>query len=54
MTSSPRGAELHELLGLKVNRTESKNLNANATLPVPADLSAEALLELWKEARNGS
>ena len=46
--------ELHALLGLHVSRTESKNLNINATLPAPADLSAEALLELWKESRNGS
>jgi hypothetical protein len=43
--------ELHRLRGLHIERTESKNLNINATLPVPADLSAEALLDLWKEAR---
>jgi phage terminase small subunit len=45
--------ELHELLGLKVSRTESKNLHVHATVPAPTDMSPQALLELWKGARRG-
>jgi len=44
--------ELHELLGMRINRTESKSLNINATVPAPADVTAEALLTLWKESRS--
>jgi phage terminase small subunit len=44
--------ELHALLGMHVSRTESKNLNINATLPAPTDLTPEALLDLWKAARS--
>lgn len=43
--------ELHELLGLKVHRSESKNLNLNATVPTPQNVSPEDVLELWKATR---
>jgi phage terminase small subunit len=46
--------ELHELLGLKVSRSESKNLNINATVPAPADMTPDALLQLWKDTRHGA
>jgi len=44
--------ELHDLLGLRVNRSESKNLNLTATVDAKAtDVSADALLDLWKDSR---
>lgn len=41
---------LHELLGLKIHRSESKNLNINATVPAPA-VTAEDALAAWKASR---
>lgn len=39
--------ELHELLGMKVSRSESKNLNVNIAASAPADLSAEDILAAY-------
>lgn len=44
--------ELHELLGMRVNRSESKNLTVHATVDAKtSDVSADNLLALWKDAR---
>lgn len=42
---------LHELLGLKVHRSETKNLNLNANVPTPQNVSPEDVLALWKATR---
>jgi hypothetical protein len=46
--------ELHRLRGLHIERSESRSLSITAHVPAPADMSPQALLELWKGARNGS
>jgi hypothetical protein len=42
--------ELHMLLGMAVHKSESKNLNINATVPTPA-VSVEDALAAWKATR---
>jgi phage terminase small subunit len=43
--------ELAELMGWHVSRSESKSLNINANVPVPQNVSAEDVLDLWKATR---
>jgi phage terminase small subunit len=45
--------ELHELLGMRIQRSESKNLHLTATVDAKAttDVSADNLLALWKDTR---
>jgi phage terminase small subunit len=44
--------ELHELLGMKVSRSESKSLNVNMNVPAPAAVSAEDVLREFHALRD--
>jgi phage terminase small subunit len=45
--------QLNRMQGAYIERSESRTLNVHTTLPAPADMSPQALLELWRGARRG-
>ena len=46
--------ELHSLLGMRVSRSESKNLNLNATIAAPPAVSVDDVLSAYHELRERS